>query len=74
MSVTAEGSGAGLRRLNGPQTTGRTYRSLSEVRYAMTCDADVRVPMRDGAVGTTTRNAIQSSSRLLLPVTRADAP
>jgi putative CocE/NonD family hydrolase len=39
----------GQRRLNGPQTTGRNYRNLSEPRYAMTRDDDVPVRMRDGA-------------------------
>ena len=36
------------RRLNGPQTTGRTYRNLSQPRYATAEDLDVAVPMRDG--------------------------
>jgi predicted acyl esterase len=39
---------AGQRRLNGPQTTGRVYRDLSQPTYAMTRDDDVAVPMRDG--------------------------
>ncbi len=38
----------GQRRLNGPQTTGRDYRNLSQPTHAMTRDDDVRVPMRDG--------------------------
>ena len=38
----------GQRRLNGPQTTGRNYRNLSEPKYAMTRDDDVPVRMRDG--------------------------
>ena len=38
----------GQRRLNGPQTTGRSYRNLSEPAHAMARDIDVRVPMRDG--------------------------
>lgn len=36
------------RQLNGPQTTGRIYRNLSEPQYEMVCDQDVAVPMRDG--------------------------
>ncbi|MDH6521969.1 putative acyl esterase [Streptomyces sp. SAI-135] len=39
---------AGQRRLNGPQTTGREYRNLSEPVHAMRCDRDVTVGMRDG--------------------------
>ena len=39
---------AGQRRLNGPQTTGRDYRNLSEPAYASRCDEDVTVRMRDG--------------------------
>jgi uncharacterized protein len=38
----------GQRRLNGPQTTGRTYHNLSSPVYAMVRDDDVTVPMRDG--------------------------
>lgn len=38
----------GQRRLNGPQTTGREYRNLSQPTYAVTGDDDVPVPMRDG--------------------------
>lgn len=44
----AAGFEAGERHLNGPQTTGRSYRNLSEATHAMACDEDVRVPMRDG--------------------------
>ncbi|GAA3064541.1 hypothetical protein GCM10020254_05580 [Streptomyces goshikiensis] len=39
---------AGQRRLNGPQTTGREYRNLSEPVHGMRCDRDVTVGMRDG--------------------------
>jgi putative CocE/NonD family hydrolase len=39
----------GQRRLNGPQTTGREFRNLSEPRYDMLTELDVKVPMRDGA-------------------------
>jgi predicted acyl esterase len=38
----------GQRRLNGPQTTGRVYRNLSQPTHAITRDDDVVVPMRDG--------------------------
>ncbi len=38
----------GERRLNGPQTTGRDYRNLSQPTHTMARDDDVRVPMRDG--------------------------
>lgn len=38
----------GQRHLNGPQTTGREYRNLSEPVHAMCCDQDTAVAMRDG--------------------------
>jgi predicted acyl esterase len=44
----ASGIDPGQRRLNGPQTTGRDYRNLSQPTNAMTQDDDVPVPMRDG--------------------------
>jgi uncharacterized protein len=47
--VPAAGVEPGQRQLNGPQTTGRSYRNLSEPRYRTTRDDDVAVPMRDGA-------------------------
>ena len=46
--VQASGIEPGQRRLNGPQTTGRDYRNLSQPQYAMAQDDDVAVPMRDG--------------------------
>jgi predicted acyl esterase len=46
--IHASGIEPGQRRLNGPQTTGRDYRNLSEPKHAMTRDDDVPVPMRDG--------------------------
>lgn len=49
MVTRAAGTEPGQRRLNGPQTTGRTYRNLSEPRYGMVRDDDRPVPMRDGA-------------------------
>ena len=42
------GVGRGERHLNGPQTTGREYRNLSEPAHGMRCDQDVAVGMRDG--------------------------
>ncbi|MFZ0834630.1 MAG: CocE/NonD family hydrolase [Mycobacterium sp.] len=47
--------------LNGPQTTGRDYRNLSEAQYASRRDLNVSVPMRDGI-------------SLLADVHRPDAP
>jgi predicted acyl esterase len=44
----AAGVDKGERSLNGPQTTGRDYRNLSEPAYGMCCDQDVAVAMRDG--------------------------
>jgi predicted acyl esterase len=45
---SASGIERGQRRLNGPQTTGRDYRSLSQPVHDATRDDDVPVPMRDG--------------------------
>ena len=42
------GTEPGQRQLNGPQTTGRTYRNLSEPAHTARCDEDVVVVMRDG--------------------------
>ena len=47
-TVRAAGTAPGQRKLNGPQTTGREYRSLSQPEYDMRRDDDVSVPMRDG--------------------------
>jgi len=47
-AIHSSGIEPGQRRLNGPQTTGRSYRNLSQPAYAMTRDDDVAVPMRDG--------------------------
>ena len=49
-AVHAAGPSRGQCRLNGPQTTGRVYRDLSEVQYRIRRDNDVRVPLRDGTV------------------------
>ena len=38
----------GQRQLNGPQTTGREYRNLSQPTHGMRCDQDIAVAMRDG--------------------------
>jgi uncharacterized protein len=48
ISTSIAGTEPGQRQLNGPQTTGRTYRNLSTPQYAMGRDDDVSVPMRDG--------------------------
>ena len=48
MSPTVSGTEPGQRQLNGPQTTGREYRNLSEPEHEMAADLDVAVPMRDG--------------------------
>ena len=45
--VRASGIEPGQRHLNGPQTTGRHFRNLSEPS-SMTRDNDVPAPMRDG--------------------------
>ena len=49
-NLPASGIEPGQRRLNGPQTTGREYRNLSEPTHAMAHDDDVAVPMRDGVM------------------------
>ncbi len=46
--LRAAGIDPGQRKLNGPQTTGRDYRNLSEPAYGMRCDQDVAAVMRDG--------------------------
>jgi uncharacterized protein len=47
-NVPCSGIDPGQRHLNGPQTTGRVYRNLSQPTHTMAEDADVPVPMRDG--------------------------
>jgi predicted acyl esterase len=47
-NIQSSGIGPGERRLNGPQTTGRDYRNLSQPTHAMAHDDDVAIPMRDG--------------------------
>ncbi|MDB5701473.1 MAG: peptidase [Sphingomonadales bacterium] len=48
MRMKVAGTAPGQRQLNGPQTTGRAYRNLSEPQFEMTRDEDVAVAMRDG--------------------------
>jgi putative CocE/NonD family hydrolase len=48
MSTTVSGIEPGQRQLNGPQTSGRDYRNLSEPQHAMAREDDVAIPMRDG--------------------------
>ena len=47
-SSQVAGTEPGQRRLNGPQTTGRDYRNLSEPTHRSACDQDIAVTMRDG--------------------------
>jgi len=47
-TIQSSGIEPGQRRLNGPQTTGREYRNLSQPTHTMAHDDDVAVPMRDG--------------------------
>jgi uncharacterized protein len=47
-ATTASGTEPGQRQLNGPQTTGRAYRNLSDPRYRVRHDRNVGVGMRDG--------------------------
>lgn len=47
-STTVSGTEPGQRQLNGPQTTGREYRNLSEPRYRIEHDINVAIPVRDG--------------------------
>lgn len=45
---TISGVEHGQRQLNGPQTSGREYRNLSQPLHMMTREDDVEIPMRDG--------------------------
>ncbi len=47
-TTTVSGTEPGQRQLNGPQTTGRTYRNLSDPRYRVRHDLNVGAGMRDG--------------------------
>jgi predicted acyl esterase len=44
------GTDPGQRQLNGPQTTGRVYRNLSEPEHTTRTDEDVEITVRDGTV------------------------
>jgi predicted acyl esterase len=48
MSVKASGVEPGQRLLNGPQTIGRDYRSLSKVEFDIKRTNDAAISMRDG--------------------------
>jgi uncharacterized protein len=48
MRPKVSGIELGQRQLNGPQTTGREYRNLSQPTYSMAEDDDVEAPLRDG--------------------------
>ncbi len=48
MPPSIAGTEPGQRQLNGPQTSGRSYRNLSPPQYTRVRDDDVAVPMRDG--------------------------
>ena len=61
MVSKVSGTEPGERPLNGPQTTGRVYRNLSQPAYEMILDEDVTVVTRDGP-------------RLLADVYRPDSP
>jgi uncharacterized protein len=48
MTAKVSGTEPGQRQLNGPQTSGRTYRNLSPPDLDVVRDDDVKAPMRDG--------------------------
>jgi predicted acyl esterase len=48
MAKAISGTEPGQRQLNGPQTSGRDYRNLSQPEFELIRDDDVAVPMRDG--------------------------
>ena len=50
MKIKASGIETGQRHLNGPQTSGRDYRNLSQPEYRMLREDSVKIPMRDGTV------------------------
>jgi X-Pro dipeptidyl-peptidase (S15 family) len=50
MTQSVAGIEPGQRQLNGPQTTGRDYRNLSEPEYEMMREVDLAVPTRDGTI------------------------
>ena len=71
-NIPSSGIDPGQRRLNGPQTTGRDYRNLSQPAYTMAHDDDVAVPMRDGVVLMADVHRPQESGRY--PVLVAASP
>lgn len=46
--ATVSGTQPGQRQLNGPQTTGRDYRNLSEPQYGIRHEVNIGVETRDG--------------------------
>jgi uncharacterized protein len=48
MAPKVSGIEPGQRQLNGPQTTGREYRNLSQPTFTMMEEDDIEAPMRDG--------------------------
>ncbi|WP_315386009.1 CocE/NonD family hydrolase [uncultured Stenotrophomonas sp.] len=48
MNLSASGIDPGQRQLNGPQTTGRTYRNLSQPTHEVVREDDVPATVRDG--------------------------
>src|SRR6201993_4284792 len=70
--IQSSGTDPGQRRLNGPQTTGRNYRNLSQPTFEMANDDDVVVPMRDGV--TLLADVHRPSTRGKYPVLIAASP
>ncbi|MCU1482922.1 MAG: peptidase [Subtercola sp.] len=50
MNTKVAGTAPGERQLNGPQTSGRDYRNLSEPRFDMIRENNVPITLRDGTV------------------------
>src|ERR1700710_594417 len=50
MKTKVAGTAPGERQLNGPQTSGRDYRNLSEPRFDMIRENNVPITLRDGTV------------------------
>ncbi len=48
MDRAISGVEPGQRQLNGPQTSGRAYRNLSQPQFEVVRDEDIAIPMRDG--------------------------
>lgn len=49
-AVKAAGTEPGQRQLNGTQTSGREYRNLSEVEFAIDRTNEIEIPTRDGTM------------------------